>query len=82
MLLVDMLDCFAEYVIYIYNWNISIEIFVRAIQRFADSQPHLQCRLFINIAEKKFLADVCEEIISSPNIFQLHTQGYLVVGDI
>ena len=34
VLLVDMLDCFAEYVIYIYNWNTSIEIFVRAIQSF------------------------------------------------
>ena len=34
VLFVDMLDCFAEYVIYINNWNISIEIFVRAIQSF------------------------------------------------
>ena len=32
--LVDMLDCFAEYFIYIFNWNISIERFVRAIERF------------------------------------------------
>ena len=34
VLLVDMLDCFAEYVTYTYNWNISIEIFVRAIHSF------------------------------------------------
>ena len=40
--LVDMLDCFAEYVIYIYNWNISIEIFVRALQSF--------CRLFTSLS--------------------------------
>ena len=39
-----MLDCFAEYAIYIYNWNISIKIFVRTIQIFCrlSTSPSVQ----------------------------------------
>ena len=36
---------------------------------FADSLIHLQCRLFINIAEQKTLADVFEGIIPPPKFF-------------
>ena len=82
MLLVYILDCFAEYVIYIFNWNISIEIFVRAIQSFCRLSTSPSVQVIIDTAEQKSLAEVCEGIISSPNILQLHMQGYLVVGDI
>ena len=44
VLLVDMLDCFAQYAIYIYNKNISIQIFVRGIQSFCrlSNSPSVQ----------------------------------------
>ena len=79
---VDKFDCFTEYVISIHIWNISIEIFKRAMMSFCRLSTSPSVLDIYKYCRTKIPCRRCEGIISSPKIFDLYVQRYLVVGAI